>query len=95
MSSPLQRRASREARPAGALGWSALVTAVVAFVVGWVPIAGLVLGIAALVLNALALFRQRPATMGLIGLILGALATVTGLVVTIGLVALLNLPAAP
>jgi hypothetical protein len=95
MTSPLQRRASREARPAGVLGWSAFVTAVVAFLVCWVPVVGLILGVAGLALSALALFRQRPAWMGLLGLILGALATVTGLVVTIGLVALLNLPASP
>jgi hypothetical protein len=92
MTSPLQRRASREPQPAGVLGWSAFVVAVLAFLVGWIPVVGLVLGVAALALSALALFRNRPAWMGLLGLVLGALATVTGLVVTVGLVALVNLP---
>lgn len=95
MTSPLQRRASKQPQPAGALGWSAFAVAVLAFLTGWLPIVGLVLGVAALVLSALALFRNRPAWMGLLGLVLGALATVTGLVVTIGLVAFVNLPAAP
>ncbi|MFJ6652595.1 hypothetical protein ACIQLJ_07360 [Microbacterium sp. NPDC091313] len=93
MTSSLQRRASREPQPAGALGWSAFGLAVLAFLTGWIPVAGLVLGVAGLALSALALFRNRPAWMGLLGLVLGALATVTGLVVTIGLIALVNLPA--
>ncbi|WP_125132241.1 hypothetical protein [Microbacterium sp. 10M-3C3] len=95
MTSALQRRASREPRPAGVLGWTAFVAACVAFLIGWLPVAGLVLGAAALVLSAVALFQRRPVWMGLLGLILGGLATVTGLVTTIGLVALLNLPTAP
>ncbi len=74
------------------LGWSAFTTALAAFVLCWLPVIDLTLGVVALALSVLALFRQRPAWMGLLGLILGALASVTGLVVTIGLIALLNLP---
>lgn len=94
MTSTLQRRASRRPEPAGLLGWAAFLVAIVAFLTGWMPVVGLVLGVAAIGLSIASLIRSRPVWMGLLGLILGALAAVTGLVVTIGLVAWLSMPQA-
>ncbi|TXR55494.1 DUF4190 domain-containing protein [Quadrisphaera setariae] len=71
-------------------GWAtgAIVTAGVAFIFGWVPVFGLLLGVAAIVLGVVALRRAtalsgRGRGLGITSIVLGALAALTSIVITI------------
>lgn len=78
----------------GGLALSALVVGIVAFVVGWMPVVGLLLGIAAVVLAILALVKRQPKGLPLTGLVLGAVALVASLGMTIAAAFLLANPQA-
>jgi hypothetical protein len=61
------------------------VLGLVAFVFGWAPVFGFLVGVAAIIVSVLAHRRepQAPAWMWIIGLIGGILGALTGVVVTI------------
>lgn len=72
------------------LAVAALVTGIVAFVLGWLPVVGAAIGIAAVVLGIVALVRRQTKALSITGLALGAAAVVVSIVVTVvalGLVA--------
>lgn len=62
---------------------TALVVGIVAFLFGWVPYLGIVVGVVAVVFAILALVRKQPGGMAYTGLALGAVATISSLIVTI------------
>lgn len=68
--------------PAG-LAIAALVVGVAAFLTGWIPVWGLIAGIAAVLLGIFALVKGQSKGMAIPGLILGAIAALTSLVTTI------------
>lgn len=86
--------APRAGAPKG-LAIAALVTGGVAFLLGLVPVVGLLAGIAAVVLGILALLRRQPRALAVTGLVLGAVGLVVSLLVTVGLGALLGRDEAP
>jgi hypothetical protein len=69
-------------RSAG-LAITALIIGIVAFVSGWVPVWGLIVGGAGVALGAIALAKKQSVGMAITGLILGGLAFLTSLVTTI------------
>lgn len=69
-------------KPAG-LAITALVTGIVAFVLWWVPVLGVIVGIVAVVFGVLALVKKQSKGFGLTGLILGALGLVAALILSI------------
>jgi Host cell surface-exposed lipoprotein len=69
-----------------ALAIAALVGGIVAFLAGWIPILGLLLGGGAIVIAALALSRKLNKAFALTGLILGGIAALTSLITTFALV---------
>ena len=83
--------------PAGTRGLAlaALIVGIGAFVIGWIPWLGLLLGIAAVALSVVALIKHQSKVMSLFGLVLGGLAMLTGLVMTIGFMAVVNAPSTP
>lgn len=68
------------------LAIGALVAGIVAFLLGWVPVVGLLLGAGAVMLGALALKRSQPKPLAITGIVLGGLAGLTSLLLTAGLV---------
>ncbi|MGW9021826.1 DUF4190 domain-containing protein [Leucobacter chromiiresistens] len=70
------------AQPKG-LALTALILGILSLIFCWVPIAGAVGGIVALVLGILALRKAQPKGLALTGLITGAVAAVIGIIVTI------------
>lgn len=67
--------------PAGnGIAIAALVVGIVAFVTGWVPILGLLLGIAAVVLGVIGLKKAAGKGMSIAGLVTGAIGALTSLV---------------
>ncbi|WDH78222.1 hypothetical protein PTQ19_11940 [Microbacterium esteraromaticum] len=65
------------------LAITALIIGIVAFFIGWIPVLGLLLGVAATVLAILAITRIQSKAMSVVGLVLGVLAAATSLVVTV------------
>jgi hypothetical protein len=86
------------ARPrADALALSAVIVGVVAFLSGWLPVLGLILGSAGVILGLLARRRSNRPELGLTALILSILAVLTNIVVDVIVVVLIvtqanNLP---
>lgn len=70
-------------RPRG-LAIAALVVGIVAFLAGWVPVLGLILGAVAALLGIIALAKKQPKGLGVTGLVLGAIAVIVSLAMTIG-----------
>lgn len=71
------------AKPANGLGLTALIVGIGAFVFGWVPVLGFILGGAAIVFGILALVKKQSKGMGITGIVLGVIAVITCLIVTI------------
>lgn len=67
----------------GGLAITALVVGIVAFVLGWVPILGLILAVAGIVLGILALGTPRGRLFGIIAIVLSALAALTGILLLV------------
>ena len=65
------------------LSVAALVVGIVAFVSGWVPLWGVLVGVAALVLGILALKKTNGKGMAIAGIVTGGLGALTGILVTI------------
>lgn len=68
----------------GGVAIAALVVGILAFLSGWVPIVGLILAVAGLVLGILALRQPRGKALGITAIVLSGLAAVTGVLVLIG-----------
>jgi hypothetical protein len=79
-------------KPKSGLAITALVIGIVAFLVGWVPIFGLLIGAVAGVFGVLALVRRQRKGFSITGIVLGGLAAVTSLIMTI---VVFNMPPAP
>ncbi len=62
---------------------TALAVGIAAFLLGWAPYLGIVVGVVAVVFAILALVRKQPGGMAYTGLALGAVATIFSLIVTI------------
>ncbi len=67
----------------GGLAITALVVGIVAFVLGWVPILGLILAVAGIVLGILALRTPRGRLFGIIAIVLSALAALAGILLLV------------
>ncbi|MGN6407944.1 MAG: Ltp family lipoprotein, partial [Curtobacterium sp.] len=76
-------------RTAG-LAIAALVVGIVAFVFGWVPVFGAILGVVAIVLGAIALRKRQSKGLAVTGLVLGAVAAITSITFAAGLGAAFN-----
>jgi hypothetical protein len=70
----------------GGLALAALIVGISAFVTGWVPVLGLLLGITGIILGILALRKPDGKTFGLPGLIGSALAVLTNVLVIVVIV---------
>jgi hypothetical protein len=77
----------RPPQPSNGLAVAALVVGIVAFLLGLLPIAGLLLGAGAIVLGVVALRRPNRKGLAILGLILGSVAALTSLVTTVALIA--------
>lgn len=75
---------------AGGLAVSALVVGIAAFVFGWAPVFGAIVGIVAIVLGVLALRKQQSKGMAITGLVLGAVAALTSISFAAGIGAAVN-----
>jgi hypothetical protein len=64
-----------------------LVVGIVAFLVGWVPVLGILAGGAAVVLGVLALRKHQSKGLAITGLGLGSIAAVTSIITTLTLIA--------
>lgn len=73
----------QEARQSNGLAIAAIATGGVAFVLGWVPMLGLIIGSAAIILAVLALVKKQQPVLSYIGIGLAVLAVVTSLITTI------------
>lgn len=73
-------------RASTTLGVISLVLGIIAFLTGWVPGLGLVLGVAAIVLGSVSLRKRRAKGFSITGIILGSIATLVSIGVTIFLV---------
>ncbi|WP_105035407.1 DUF4190 domain-containing protein [Cryobacterium aureum] len=75
----------------GGIVVAALIVGISAFVIGWIPIVGLLLGVAGIILGILAMRRPGGKSFGLAGLIGSSLAVLANVLVTIVIVvALVN-----
>lgn len=70
-------------RPAG-LAITALIIGIVAFLIGWVPVFGAIVGAAAVIVGIIALARKQRKGMAITGLALGAVALLVSVAVTAG-----------
>jgi len=78
---PAPAAAKPAAAPAGnGIAIAALVVGIIAFVTGWVPILGLLLGITAVVLGVIGLKKAAGKGMSIAGLVTGAIGALTSLV---------------
>lgn len=66
----------------GGLAIAAIIVSGVAFLAGWMPIIGVVLALAGLLLSIFAVRRQPGRVLGIIGIVLSSLALVTSLLMT-------------
>jgi hypothetical protein len=70
------------------LALGALIAGIVAAVLGWVPVAGLLVGILAIVLGVIALRKGQSKVLAIIGIVLGAGAALVSLIFTIAWIGL-------
>ncbi|MET3451436.1 Ltp family lipoprotein [Curtobacterium sp. 1544] len=75
---------------AGGLAIAALVVGIAAFVFGWAPVFGAIVGIVAIVLAVIALRKQQSKGMAITGLVLGAVAALTSITFAAGIGAAFN-----
>lgn len=66
--------------PPKGLAIAALAVGIFAFLSGWVPFWGLVIGLAAVILGAIALVKRQPKGLAATGLALGAVATIVSII---------------
>lgn len=88
-SAPVQPAQPSEAK---GLAIAALVVGIVAFLSGWAPIWGMIVGIVAVVLGIVALKKKQNKAMSIVGLVLGALGLISSLMFTLFLGALFSNP---
>jgi uncharacterized membrane protein len=69
---------------------TALVLGIIAFLLGWTGLIGLILGVIAVIFGIIALVKKQSKGMGITGLILGGIALVTAIIFTIIGLALLG-----
>lgn len=72
-------------KPIG-LAVTALVVGGISFFTGFVPVVGLILGVAGIVFGAIVLIKGQSKALSIVGLALGSMAALTSLIVTIVLV---------
>ena len=72
--------------PADKLALSAMIVGVVAFLGGWLPVLGLILGTVGVILGLLAKRRSNRPELGLTALILSIMAVLTNIVVDVILI---------
>src|SRR5690625_2306480 len=65
------------------LAVASMVTGIVGLLLGWVPILGLLIGIAAIILGILALRKRQSKPMSWVGIVAGALSALGSILVTI------------
>jgi len=75
--------------PADKLALSAMIVGIVAFLGGWLPVLGLILGAVGVILGLLAKRRSNRPELGLTGLILSFLAVLTNIVVDVIVIVLI------
>lgn len=69
-------------QPSGALAIIGFIVGIVAFLCGWIPLVGLVLGIAGLLLSILAVRKPTLRGLAVTGIVLSTIAALTSLVTT-------------
>lgn len=74
---------SPQPKVAGGLAIAALVVGIVAFLSGWAPVWGLLVGAAALVLGIVALNKKQSKVMSIFGIVLGSLAIISSILATL------------
>ncbi|WP_194420624.1 DUF4190 domain-containing protein [Microbacterium abyssi] len=72
---------------AGGLAIAALIVGIAAFLLGWVPIVGLIIAVAGIVLGILAVRQPRGRAFGITAIVLSGLGALTGLVLLLGILA--------
>lgn len=82
-------------RAANGFALTAFILGLCAFIIGWMPLFGLLAGVAALVFGILALKKHQTKWMGIVGIACGGLAIVTSLAVSIAVGATLENNAQP
>lgn len=75
------------------LAIAALIVGIAAFVLGWMPLIGLVLGAVAIGLGIAALRRRQSKGMGITGLVLGALGVISSILASVLLAVIITQPA--
>ncbi|MBX0301771.1 hypothetical protein K2F54_17545 [Cryobacterium sp. 1639] len=75
--------------PADKLALWAMIVGVVAFLGGWLPVLGLILGVPGVVLGLLAKRRSNRPELGLTGLILSIMAVLTNIVIDVIVIVLI------
>lgn len=73
-------------RKANGLALTALIVGIVAFLIGWTPFFGFLVGVAAVVAGISALYRGQSKPLAITGTVLGAIGLITSLLISIGLV---------
>ena len=71
---------------AGGLAIAALIVGIAAFVIGWIPVVGAVVGIGGIILSIIALQKPRGRALSVTGLILSSIAIIVNLILTVALV---------
>ena len=74
-----------EASPPRRMALAGLIVGASAFLVGFVPVLGLVVGVAAIILGSLALAKRQTKWMSISGIALGAIGALTSLLMTVAL----------
>lgn len=77
-------------KSARGLALAALIVGIVAFLTGLIPVVGLLIGLAAVVVGILALIKKQPKGLAITGTVLGAIALITSIAMTAGLGAAIN-----
>lgn len=78
------------AKPARGLALAALIVGIVAFLLGLLPVVGLLIGLAAVALGIAAIIKKQPKGLAVTGIVLGAIALITSIAMTAGLGAAIN-----
>lgn len=67
----------------GGLAIAALIVGIIAFLSGWIPVFGMIVGVVALVLGIVALNKKQHKVMSVFGIVLGSLALISSLLATL------------
>ncbi len=65
------------------LGVLALIAGILAFLLGFIPVFGVIVALAAVALSIIALIKQQPKGLSISGLVLGGIALLTSLIMTV------------